>query len=99
MNFFQRFAVALSVAIAGILTIPAAVHAATLFLQPGSANFVTGETVTVAVKVDTDGQAINNAGATIMYPAELLNLTNVSLADSIFSYWTVQPSGTDSPGQ
>ena len=71
--------------------------AASLYFSPASGKFGVGDTFTVSVFVNTQDEAINNAEASVDFPAEFLNVISVSQSNSIFSLW-VQPvtlSNTD----
>lgn len=64
--------------------------AATLYFSPASGKFGIEDTFTVSVFVNTPNEAINNAEATVNFPANFLNAVSASQSNSIFSLW-VQP--------
>ncbi len=68
-------------------------QAASLYITPASGNYSVGQTFTVTVRTDTQGQAINTAEASISFSADTLQLVRVA-GSSIFSF---QAPG--SPGQ
>ncbi len=68
----------------------ATASAASLYFSPASGKFGITDTFTVTVFVHTQDEAINNAEATINFPADLLSAVSASQAGSIFSLW-VQP--------
>lgn len=72
---------------------------ASLFFSPSSTSVSVGGTVTIAVKVNSGGQAINSAEGTISFSKDKLRLTSVSKSSSIFSFWAVGPSGSNATGQ
>lgn len=84
--------------IAGILLVPSRSRAATLFISPSSGISTVGQTMTVTVKVNAAGQAINASEGTITWTAAL-SLKSVSSSGSIFQFWAVQPSGSDVTGR
>lgn len=72
--------------------------AQSLFLSPGEANFASGAVFTVKLKLDSVGQAINVAQATINFPSDLLEVKSISKAGSIFILWPQEPSYSNSSG-
>lgn len=80
---------------AGLLTTSFA-SAATLSLSPASTTVQVGQTVVTTVRVNAAGTAINAAEATVSFPSDLLKLVSVSKSSTIFKFWTVEPSGSNS---
>jgi len=83
-------------AIFALVAIPAA-EAATLFLSPGSGAYETGSNFSVGVYVNSDGQSINSAQATITFNNSLLEVTGVS-SSGIFTLWPVNPTYSNGAG-
>lgn len=98
-DLVARWLAALGLAAYLILIRPTAVRAASLYLDPAAGSYVSGQTFTATVKIDTVGEAINAVGGTVNYPADLLRLTKISRAGSIVQYWTVEPEKVQSDGQ
>lgn len=73
-------------------------NAATLYFSPSSGNFTVGNILNASVLVNTQGQAINNAGAVINFPTDLLEVISVSKSGSIFSLWVEEPAFSNSAG-
>ncbi|MEK7140428.1 MAG: hypothetical protein AAB815_01435, partial [Patescibacteria group bacterium] len=73
-------------------------NAATLYFSPSSGNFSVGNILNASVLVNTQGQAINNSGAVINFPADLLEVVSVSKSGSIFSLWVEEPAFSNSAG-
>jgi len=65
----------------------ATAKAASLYFSPASGKFDAGNIFTVSVLVNTQSAAINNAEATVNFPAEFLSVISVSQSNSIFSLW------------
>lgn len=68
-------------------------HAATLYLDPSEAALKRGDSVPIAVRVDTDeraGECINAVDAVITYSPSVVPV-DVSVGDSIFSVWVEPP--------
>ena len=66
---------------------------ASFYLAPSSGTYVIGGSFSVSVRVNTGGQAVNAAEGAISYDADILEVTGVSKAGSIFSLWTTEPAG------
>ena len=73
-------------------------EAATLSLSPASANVSVGDIVSMKVVVSTDGKSINNAGGTVHFPSDLLEVMSVSKGSSIFSLWVQEPQFSNLAG-
>jgi len=80
-----------------IFALPKFVSAATIYLNPASANYSVGSDITLNVLVDTGGSSINAAQANVVYPPELLKPLN-SKQGSDF-YLATPGSLNQSPGQ
>lgn len=66
-------------------------HAALLYFDPASADIYRGDSITVALRIDTDeGECINTVDATIHYDTSL-NAIDVSRGDSILNIWVEPP--------
>ncbi len=78
---------------------PTRVSAASLFFSPSAKSTTVGSTVTLNLKVNSSGQAINAAEGTVVFSTNRLQLTSISKANSIFSFWAVQPNGSNSTGR
>lgn len=72
--------------------------AALLYFSPSSGNHTAGNILNVSVLVNTQGQAINNADATIRFPANLLEVVSISKTGSIFSLWVEEPVFSNTAG-
>lgn len=53
-------------------------YAASIYMSPGSGTYAVGATVSVSVRVNTAGQAVNTGEATISYSADTLELISAS---------------------
>lgn len=73
---------------------PAKAASATLSLSPSSSSVKVGSSVTVTAYINTGGDRINAAEATINYPADLLQYVSNSTGGSIFTFWTSPPSSS-----
>ncbi len=72
---------------------PSTVQAASLYIDPASASLFRGDSVTVAVRLDTDEQnneCINAVDAVINYSSNV-EPVDVSIGRSIFNVWVEQP--------
>jgi hypothetical protein len=63
---------------------PKTTAAVTLSLSPSSGRFQTGQTVGMAVKLNTNGQAVNAVQANLSFPAEKFEFVRVDSTGSAF---------------
>lgn len=70
----------------------------TMYFSPSTKGVTPGTTFTVNVLVNTGGQAINAAEATIAFPSNLLSLQSISKNGSVFTLWAVEPAGSNGSG-
>ncbi len=80
-----------------LLLIPVAVEAATLYLSPSGGSHNIGDSFSVALGVNTEGEAINAAQATVSFPNDILDVTSVSQV-GIFTLWPVTPTFSNATG-
>ncbi len=73
-------------------------HAATLQVSASATTLAPGGIATISVTVNSEGAAINNAEAKILFPADLLEVVSLSKSSSIFSLWVEEPSYSNSTG-
>lgn len=73
-------------------------EAATLSLSPSTGVYQTGGTFTAQVYVNTAGQSINAADATIKFDTSQLTVVSVSRASSIFGLWVTEPTFSNTAG-
>jgi hypothetical protein len=77
-----------------LITIPSAASAASLYIDPAVSELLRGESITMAVRLDTDeaaGECINAVDAVISYP-DNIEPVDVSIGSSIFSMWVERPT-------
>lgn len=74
------------------------VDAATLQINSGSATLSPGSITTLSVILDSEGVAINNAEAKIIFPVDLLEVVSVSKSNSVFSLWVEEPTFSNASG-
>ena len=72
--------------------------AASLNILPNSNTLAVHEEFTVDVKLDSSGQTINAAQATITFPKDIIEVTNVQKDSSIFSFWLQEPIFSNNDG-
>jgi len=71
---------------------------ASLYLSPSTGTYEVGSNFSVEVKVNTGGQAINAAEATLIFNPAKISVVSISKANSIFSLWTQLPTFSNSVG-
>lgn len=77
---------------------PLGALAATLTVQPSSTSVVAGNIVTVRLIANAAGTAINQGGAVLQFPVDMLDVVSVSKTGSIFSLWVEEPSYSNAAG-
>lgn len=65
---------------------------------PTSGAYVSGSRIVVTVSVDTKGEAINAADATIAFPSDSLKVISISKANSVFKFWVQDPTYSNTDG-
>lgn len=73
------------------LLLAGSVSAATFVASPTSGSFTVGQSITVTVKLNSAGQAINAGEATVTWTPATLQFVSVSSSSSIFKYWPIDP--------
>lgn len=86
----------------GLLCLPllarAAMDAPVLQPSPGAASVAPGETLPVSFQLSSAGHLVNAIEATIHFPTEFLEVTNLTREESIFSLWPEEPRVDQSAG-
>lgn len=72
---------------------------ASFYLSPGKGSYGVGSTFFVNLLVNVDGIAINAAQATASFPADKLQVIQVSKVSSIFSLWPEEPVFSNTHGR
>jgi hypothetical protein len=73
-------------------------HAATLELSLEKNITSPKDDVAVLVTINSEGQDVNTAQATISFPVNLLEVTKIDQTDSVFSFWLQQPAFDNTKG-
>ena len=97
MQLFLKIKYAFLILIFGfIFSLPA--EAATL--EMGLEKDITSpeDDVIVLVTINSDGQDVNTAQATISFPANLLEVTKIDRVNTVFSFWLEEPTYDNSKG-
>jgi hypothetical protein len=71
---------------------------ASLYLSPPAGTYSVGRIFSIAIEVDSGGQAINAAEGTLTFDPNKLNVVSISKSGSIFSLWTTEPTFSNSLG-
>jgi hypothetical protein len=74
-----------------LFSLPALTYAATLELALEKNIVSPKDDVVVLVTINSEGQDVNTAQATISFPANLLEVTNIDRTDSVFTFWLKEP--------
>ncbi|MCU0653282.1 MAG: hypothetical protein MUD10_03415 [Candidatus Pacebacteria bacterium] len=73
-------------------------EAAAIKIESTSDSIKVGQTVSLSVVIDSEGVAVNNAGASIEFPSEYFDVLSVNKAGSVFSIWVEEPSFSNGNG-
>lgn len=88
--------------ISGIIligSIPGFSLAANLNLSTQKTQFVIGDTFSVDIKIDSQDAGINAAQATLQYPKDIVQVSGVDKAGSVFDFWLQDPSYDNGTGR
>jgi hypothetical protein len=72
-------------------------QAASLYFSPSSKTVNVGDIVKISVVLNTSGETINNAEATVSFPTEMLEVVSIAKG-SVFSLWVEEPSFSNNAG-
>lgn len=73
-------------------------EAASIFFVPGTGEFGVGGKITVDLKIDSEGEGLNAAQATLRFPKETLQVTSVEKTNSAFNFWLEEPTYSNDDG-
>lgn len=73
-------------------------RAATLQINSDSTTISPGGITMLSVVLNSEGVAINNAEAKIVFPTDLLEVVSINKSGSIFSLWVEEPTYSNSTG-
>jgi hypothetical protein len=77
-----------------LISIPIfSVFAADLYILPSSKDLNVGDTLNIAVYVDSLDQAMNAVSFRISYPEDLLRFVSLSKTGTIINLWVQEPKG------
>lgn len=74
-------------------------EAADLLLTPSSGEYAVGQEFSVTLYVDSKGELMNAASATVSFPKDTIEVLSVSHTNSIISYWVFGPDYSNQIGQ
>ena len=92
------FITVITLIIIGIFTASIS-HAAILSLTADKTSVKIGDTFEVDIKIDTENVGINAAQATLQFPSNILSVTGINRANSVFSFWLQEPDYSNEKGQ
>lgn len=81
-----------------LLFLPISSHAATLYLEPESADYYQGESFILTARVLTKGECINTIEAHLKFPTDFLEIKDISQGNSIISLWLQEPRFSNKDG-
>ena len=83
---------------ASLLFFSHTVFAAELDLYPSSGSYSVGDTIEVVIVLSSPDQPANVVSGNLKFSKDLLTLTSISKADSLVSFWQVNPSYSNTDG-
>ena len=78
---------------------PALAASASLYLSPATAKFDVGDSMAMAVYVNSDEQAINAVSGVLAFPADKLEVSSLSKSGSVINLWVLEPTFSNSTGR
>jgi hypothetical protein len=79
--------------------IPGTVRAARLYMTPATGAFPVGETFSVKLFLDTEGEEINALDISLSFPADRLQLVSPNTSVSLIDVWASQPKFNNRTGE
>ncbi len=73
-------------------------YAADVVLSPASGTYNSGQTFTVSVRAEPNGDSINAVEADLTFDTSVLSVVSVGKTGSAFSLWTTEPTFSNSAG-
>jgi len=77
---------------------PSFTSAAVLYLEPSSGEYHQGDIFKTDVRLDTEGETVNTCQVQINFPAEQLEITNISDGGAILNLWAKAPTFSNDEG-
>jgi len=74
-------------------------YAASLSLLPSPSTVSVGDIISERVSVNTEGQSINTANASIQFPTDMVEVVSITKSSSVFTLWVEEPSFSNNTGQ
>lgn len=93
-----RISTVAAVAFFALIAFPGISRAADLSFSPASATHSVGDSFSVKVLVEPNGDSVNAADGTISFDKSLLSMQSVSKDSSVFSLWTSDPTFSNANG-
>jgi hypothetical protein len=95
-----HFSLRRTIAIAFIaLALPFITHAATFSFVLDKQTFATGDEFVATVAIDSESVGINAAQGTVSFAPDVLSVTKIDRADSVFNFWIQEPTFSNTAGK
>ncbi|MBU4421810.1 cohesin domain-containing protein [Patescibacteria group bacterium] len=78
--------------------LPAAAHAASLYLSPSSGTYTEYDNFSVTLYASSTDEKMNGAAANISFPTNLLNVNSISITGSLIDFWAEEVSYSNTTG-
>jgi hypothetical protein len=79
----------LTIVLFGLIAVfcPLSADAATFGLSAGGQSFSVGDTITVDLRVDSEGVSVNAAQGTVRFSPDVLEVASVDRSQTVFNFW------------
>lgn len=74
------------------------VSAAVLYILPESGAFGLNREIGIDIKINSEGESINAAQATLAWPTDILEFVAISKTGSVFNFWVEEPEADSGAG-
>ena len=91
MNTYKLRLAAFLLVFGAVLGVFSHAHAARLYIDPKEGSFGPGNTFSVTLRIDNEGECINAVDAQLMFSQEAIRAVDVSIGESILSLWIEPP--------
>src|SRR3989344_5808805 len=75
------------------------VFAAKFYALPGNGNYGIGDSFSVDIKIDSEGDGINAAQASLSFKKDVLKIESIDKVGSVFSFWAEEPTYSNDEGK
>jgi hypothetical protein len=93
-----RFFIPVLIALGTFLMLVGWVHAANVAISPNTGTYSQGQSFTVTIQTNPQGDSVNAVEAKLSFDNTKLSVISVAKTGSVFSLWTTEPTFSNSAG-